>query len=123
LIGGERLSVGVEHEPPVRLREASYRRVLLDWQLEPLRVLLEIGDHLVPRRIAVGVAGKRQAGQAAVAARREQGERLPPLSPGRGDRARFDDQEPPTLTSQEIRHGEAGLAGADDVTSTLESAS
>jgi hypothetical protein len=67
------------------LREAPDGRVLLDGELEPVRVLLEIRDHFVTGRIAVGIAAEGKTGQAAVTARGEKRERFPPLSPGGAD--------------------------------------
>ena len=61
--------------------------VELDRQLEVARVVVQVGDDLVAARVAVGVAGERQAGQAVVAHGREQPQRVPAAPPG-GGRAR-----------------------------------
>src|SRR5215208_1656762 len=74
LVGSDRSSAGeLEPETPVPvLLELLDLAVELDRQLEGLGVALEEGDYLVPRRIAVGIAGEGKARQRAVAARREE---------------------------------------------------
>jgi hypothetical protein len=88
--------------------------VLLDGELELVRVVLEICDHLVTGRIAIRIAGEGKTRQAVVTARREQRERFPSLSPGGADGPRFDDEEMPPLLHEEVTHGQSGLACADD---------
>ena len=80
-------SASVDDEAPVVLGlERSTR--LSNWtgRSNVSRVLLEVGDHLVAGRVAVGIAGKRQAGKRVIAARREQHQRVPALAPRGADR-------------------------------------
>jgi hypothetical protein len=89
--------------------------VQLDRQLEGLGVALEVGDHLIPGRVTVGITGKGKARQGAVAPGREERQRLPALVPGGADRiGALEDQETTSLADEEVPHGKAGLAGADD---------
>src|SRR4051812_15247980 len=69
----------------------------------------------VAARAAVGVARERPAGQAVVAHRREELERVPPVAP-RGCRPRrgFEDDEVAALPSEVPADGKTGLAAAHD---------
>ena len=65
LVGGDRLSIDLEAEAPVvAALELLDLAVELDRQLEGLGVALEIGDHLVAGRVAVGIARERKPGSA-----------------------------------------------------------
>jgi len=67
LIGLVRPLVRCDEIVAVGLRERPHARVQLDWQLEALCVFREIVDDLVAARIAVWVAGERQARKSRVA--------------------------------------------------------
>ena len=89
--------------------------VELDRQLEPSRVVGEVGDDVVAPRVAVGVAWEVEPGQAVVAHGREQPQRVPAAPPRRGRLAgRFEDGEPPALLGEVVADRQAGLAAADD---------
>ena len=80
-----------------------------------LGVLGQIGGNVVAAWIAVGIAGERQARQAAVASRRKQLQRVPPRAPGaRRLLPRLEDRELATLLSQEMPDRKTRLAAADD---------
>jgi hypothetical protein len=116
LVSGDRPSIELEAEAPVF---SSFERLDLaaevDRQLKGLGVALEIGDHLIPRRVAVRIPGEGESRQPAVAARREQGERLPALAPGRGDLSSgFENHEAAALASEEVPDRKPCLASAHD---------
>ena len=95
LVGRELPVLEPDDEVTVALRERAHRAPELDRKLERGRVLLEVGDHLVTRRIAVRLAGKRQPGQRVVAAGREEEKRVPAAPPGGPDRVGgLEDHEP-----------------------------
>jgi hypothetical protein len=78
-------------------------------------VAAQVVDDLVAVRVALGVAGERQARQAAVAGRGEQGEAVVVVRPGPpGLGSGFEHDRLPAAGEQGVRGGEAGLAGADD---------
>src|SRR6185503_8536411 len=96
-------------------RQGAHGAVELDRKLESLDVPLEVGDDLLARRVPVGVAREREAWQRAVAARREQDERVPAAAPRGAHAARgLEDHEPSALLRKEVPDREPGLAGADD---------
>jgi hypothetical protein len=110
LVGPDRLPVDLEGEPAVLGCQPPDRAVQLDRELERLRVALQVGDHLVTDGIALRIAGKRQAWKAAVAARREQRQRIPAVAPSGTDRiGRVHDHEPSTLLLEEVPDRESGL--------------
>ena len=89
--------------------------VQLDRQLERLGVPLEVGDHLVARRVAVRVARKRKPRKRAVAAGREERQRIPALAPGRRDLAgALEDHEAAALAAEEVADRQPRLTSADD---------
>src|SRR6185295_1772302 len=86
----------------------------LDGEIEGLRVLLQVRDHLVPRRIAGGISRKGKAREAVVPAWGEEEERVPAITPGSSHRVRgIDDQEALALRREEMADGEARLARPD----------
>ena len=114
LAGLEARALELDDIAPFFRRQRPHRAVELDRELEGGRVLLEVCDHLVARRIAVGVTGEGKAGQAVVSARREENERVPAAAPGGADRiGALEDHEPPTLARQEVTDRKASLARAD----------
>jgi hypothetical protein len=114
LVGLDAPAVELEHERAVRRRQGPHGAAELDRQLERPRVLLQVADHLVAARVAVGVAGKCQSGKRVVAARREQDQRVPALTPRHTDGlTRLDDHEPPARAREEVAHRKAGLAGTN----------
>ena len=68
-------------------------------------VVGEVGDDLVAEGVVVGIAGKGQPGQAAVARGGEQLERLPAFTPG-GCRlfGRLEDREVSPPLGEEVAH-------------------
>jgi len=89
LVGLDRRTVfECEDERVIRARERANAVLKRDREIELVRVALQVLDYLVARGVAVGIAGKLQAGEAVVAAGREEGQRVPARSPGRSDRAR-----------------------------------
>jgi hypothetical protein len=64
--------------PAVDLGERLYSAVELDRQLEPAGVVGQIADDLVAGRIVIRIAREGLSGQAAVAGRGEQLQRVPP---------------------------------------------
>ena len=104
-----------EEAAAVACPHGLHAAVELDRQLEPSRVVGEVGDDVVAARVAVGVAGEVEPGQAVVAHGREQPQRVPSGSPGGGRFAGgFEDGEPAALLGEEVADGQAGLAAADD---------
>jgi hypothetical protein len=84
----------------VELRD---RAVQLDRQVEGFGVPLEVGGHLVPGRVAIGVAGEREPRQRAVAPGRKERERLPALPPGGPDQiGALEDHEAAALPAEEV---------------------
>src|SRR5439155_10076192 len=82
----------LENERSVLAAERLDGAFQLDRELEFRRILLEVSDHLIPCRIALGVARERQSGKAVVPAGREQGQRVPAPAPRGTDRlATFED--------------------------------
>jgi hypothetical protein len=73
LVGGDRSTVHLEDVPAVLGCESPDGAVQRNRELKRLRVLLQIGDHLVAIRIAVGIAGEGKPRETVVAAGREQG--------------------------------------------------
>jgi hypothetical protein len=72
-VSGDRPSINLEAEAPVVAEvEPLDLAVELDRELEGLGVAVEVCDHLVPGRVAVGVTWKGKPGQPAVAPRREE---------------------------------------------------
>ena len=115
LVGTDRPPVDVEDEAPILARKPAHVAVELDRELERLRVALEVDDHIVPRRVAVRVAGERQAGQRAVTPRRKERQRLPALSPRRCHGITpLENDEPAPLAGQVVAHREPRLACSDD---------
>ena len=101
--------------PVVAALELLDLAVQLHRKLVGRGIALEVGDHLVAGRVAVGVAGERQAWQRAVATRGEEGQRLPALAPSGSDLAgALEDQELPSLALEEMADRQAGLSGTDD---------
>src|SRR3954465_8296207 len=114
LIGDERAVTQLDQEALVTGAHGHDLAIELDRQLERLGVAGEVLDHLIPAGVGVRVAGERHLGQAVVASRREQLQRVPPLSPRRGGlRRRLEDHEAPARTAQEVAEREAGLAAPD----------
>ena len=88
--------------------------VELHGQVEVLRVAREVVDDLVAAGIGVGVARKREAGQAVVAHGREQLQRVPPLAPRRSRRVgRLENREAAAVPGQEVPERQPCLAAAD----------
>ena len=115
LVGRDRPPVDLEDEALVLAGKPAHVAVELDRELEGLRVALEVLDHLVAGWVAVRVTRERQAGQSAVAARREERQRVPALSPRRGDGVTpLEDDEAASLPGQVVAHREPRLACADD---------
>jgi hypothetical protein len=78
-------------------------------------VVGEVGDDLVARGVVVRIAGKGLAGEAVVARRREEPQRVPPLAPrGRGGIGGLEDDEVAVLVGEVAADGETGLTAADD---------
>ena len=93
-----RIIFEIEDERVIRARERANAVLKRDREVELVRVALQVLDYLVARGVAVGIAGKLQAGEAVVAAGREEGQRVPAGSPGRSDRARaVENHEVPAL--------------------------
>ena len=87
----------------------------LDRQLEVARVVGEVGDDVVAARVASGSPGNARPGQAVVADRREQPQRVPALAPRCRQRVgRFEDRELPALLGEQVANRQAGVAAADD---------
>ena len=104
-----------EETAAVACPHGLHAAVELDRQLEPLRVVGEVGDDVVAPRVAVGVAWEVEPGQAVVAHGREQPQRVPAAPPRRGRLAgRFEDGEPTVLLGEVVADGQAGLTAADD---------
>ena len=116
LVGSSRPPVQLEAKALVdALLELHDLAAQLDRQVECLGVAIEVGDHLVSVRIAIGVARERNTGQRAVAPGGEERERLPALAPGRPDRlGTLEDHEAAALAAEEVAHRQPCLAGADD---------
>ena len=68
----------------VAAADRSDAAVVLDRQLEAPCVLGEVVDDVIPARVAGRVSREREPGQAVVADRREERERVPPAAPGGG---------------------------------------
>src|SRR5690242_19921749 len=84
-------------------------------QLERCGVQLEVCDHLVASRIAIGVARESQSWKAGVATRGKQHERFPAIAPSVADPVGgVEDDEPRAVLREEIAHRESGLAGANN---------
>src|SRR4051812_29781195 len=115
LVGGDLLVGDLEAEGCVAgAIELLDLAAELDRQLEDLGVALEVGDHLVLGRVAVWIAWKRQSRQRAVAAGREESQRLPTLTPSGRDRTgALEDPEPSPVALEEVADRQAGLAAAD----------
>jgi hypothetical protein len=114
LVGLEPRVLESDDEPSLRRRERAHRAVELDRKLEGRRVLLQVGDHLVARRVAVRVAGKGKPSKGGVAPRREQHERVPAFTPrGTDGAACLEDHEATALAGEEVAHRKTGLAGSD----------
>jgi len=115
LVRGERPSIDLEAETPViALFEFLDLAVQLNRQLEGLGVGLEVGDHLIPGRVAIRIAREREARQRAVPPGREESERLPALPPGGADRiGALEDHESTAVPCEEIADGQARLPSAD----------
>ena len=78
-------------------------------------VVGEIGDHLVARRVAVGLARERLAGEAVVARRREEPQRVPALPPRRGGCVGcLENGEAAAVSREVVADRKTGLAAADD---------
>ncbi len=115
LVGRDRPPVGVEDEAPVLAGELEHVAVELDRELEGFRIAFEIGDHVVACRIAVLLAGEGKLRKAAVAAGREERQRVPALAPRGGDGVgALEDDEAHTLTCEVVAHRQARLTRADD---------
>jgi hypothetical protein len=98
LVGGDGPPVELEDEAPSLVGQPAHFAVELDGKLEGLRMALQVGDHLVARRVAIRVAREGKAWQRAVAARRKESQRVPALAPGRRNRiASLEDGEPQPL--------------------------
>src|SRR6476646_3974424 len=94
LIGFDAQVPQIDAEPTVIRLDRSDGAAELDREIEGLRVLLQVRNHLVPRRVTVGIARKRNAGEAVVSAWSEEEERVPAFPPGSSHRARgIDDHE------------------------------
>src|SRR5207249_11990301 len=77
-------------------------------------VLLQVRDHLVASRVAVGIAGEGESGEAVVATRGEEDERVPASAPGSADRIGcVEDQEVLALAGEEVADRQSRLTGAD----------
>ena len=110
----DRVVAEVDDEPIALIRQRADGGVQPDRESEPLDVPLGVGDDLVARRVPVRVAGEVEAGQAVVATRREERERVPALPPGGGDCVRaVEDDEPSSGQGEEVADREARLARAD----------
>jgi hypothetical protein len=104
-----------EEAAVVACPDRVHAAVELNRQLEPSRVIGEVGHDVVAPRVAVGVAREVEPGQAVVAHGREQPQRVPAGSPrGGGYAGGFEDGEPAALLGEEVADGQAGLAAADD---------
>ena len=64
LVGEDRLSPASSTKPSPSVSQRADRARELDRQPEVRRVPLEVGDHLVARRVPVRVAGKGEPGRA-----------------------------------------------------------
>jgi hypothetical protein len=116
LVGFDHASVDPDPEAPVvATLELLDLAVELDRQLEGLGIALEVGDYLVPGRVALRVVREGKSRQSAVAARREERQRLPTLAPRGSDLGgAFEDDEATPLAPEEVPDGQARLARADD---------
>src|SRR4029453_9480839 len=85
LVGGDRPTVHVEDKTPTLVGKPAHVALELDWQLEGLRVALEVADYLVASRVVVRIAGEGKPRQPAVPPRREELQRVPALAPRRRD--------------------------------------
>ena len=74
LVGLEAPVVEGENEPALLGRQPSDGAVQLNGQAERGRVLLEVGDDVVARRVSVGIPRERQSCEGRVAPRREEDE-------------------------------------------------
>src|SRR5436190_3224591 len=99
----------------IRLADRANGAAELDREIEAAGVFGQVGRNVVTRRVAIRVAGKGEAGESAVAHRREQPQRVPALAPGRPDLAgRLENRGLAALASEEVPHCEASLAGSDN---------
>ena len=60
LVGGDRPAADLEDEAPALVGKPARLAVELDGKLEGLRIALQVGDHLVARRIAIRVAREKE---------------------------------------------------------------
>ena len=114
LIGRDRPAVHLKEKAAIAGAKSPHPAVELDRKVERLRVLLQIGNHLIPSWVTLGIARKGQPRQAAVPPRREESERLPTSAPSSADRVgRVEDHKPPSLTPQEVTHRQTRLTRPD----------
>ena len=115
LVSGVRTVAQLDHEAPVvAAADREDLAVELHGQVEVLRVARQVLDNLVAARIGVELAGEREPGQAVVAHRREQLQRVPPLAPLRcRSVGRLQNLEAAAVPGQEVPQGQPRLAAAD----------
>jgi hypothetical protein len=114
LVGLDAAVAEVDDEPTVLRRQRPRDGAGLDRQRERRRVVLQVGDDLVPGRIPVGIAREVEPREGVVAARREEDERLPAVTPGRAHAvAGLENREPSALSCEVVADRETRLAAAD----------
>ena len=114
LVSMEGVTVGVDAEPGTVMSHPGDLGVVPDRQPERRGVTAEVLRDSVFRGMAVRVAGKGQAGQARVAGRGEQRQRVPARPPDvPGFRAGIHDQERATALLQLPSDRQTGLPGPD----------
>ncbi len=93
----------------------SHAAIELQREVEVAGVVGEVGHHLVAVGIVKWLARKGKPRKRVVAGRREEPQRVPAAPPGGcGLACSLEDREIAALPGQEVPHGQAGLATADD---------
>ncbi len=114
LIGHNVPPVSLDQEGAVLVAQRRDGGVESNRKIEPRRVLLEVADHFIACRIAVGVSWKGESGKGVMAPGGKEDQRVPTAPPRRADAVSgFEDHEPAALTGEEVADRQAGLPGAD----------
>ena len=114
LVGHNQPPVSLDPEGAVLVAQRRDGGVESDRKIEPRRVLVEVADHFVACRIAVGVPGKGESGKGVMAPGGKEDEGVPTAPPRRADGVSgFEDHEMAALAGKEVADRQAGLPGAD----------